>query len=112
MATRLAGVNRGEIFSSDAARAPEGGEGKDQHQDGVNESEAEEPGGGTAVPLAPGGDGSVDGEQAEESASGFMKELADGAPDDAKRDLDGVPQNGMKAGRHTRILVQNEGRGR
>jgi hypothetical protein len=41
-----------------------------------------------------------------------MKELADGAPDDAKRDLDGVPQNGMKAGRHTRILVQNEGRGR
>ena len=102
MATRLAGVNRGEIFSSDAARAPEGGEGKNQHQDGVNESEAEEPG----------GDGSVDGEQAEESASGFMKELADGAPDDAKRDLDGVPQNGMKAGRHTRILVQNEGRGR
>lgn len=58
------------------------------------------------MPFAPGGYGSVHGEHAEERARSLMKKLANGAPDSAQRDFDGVPEERVEAGGHARILVQ------
>jgi hypothetical protein len=57
--------------------------------------------------LAPGGDSAVESEEGEDCAGGFVKELADGAPDRAQGDFCGVPESGVEARSHGVILVQN-----
>jgi hypothetical protein len=60
------------------------------------------------VPLAPGGHGSINRKHGEERTSGLMEKLPNRAPHDAQCDFYGIPQHGIEAGRHLRILVQNQ----
>ena len=90
-----------------APGAAEGRECETDHGDGIYDCKAQEPGGGAGVPLAPGGDAAVESEEGEDCAGGFVKELADGAPDHAQGDLGGVPESGVEARGHGTILVQN-----
>jgi hypothetical protein len=94
-------------FSSDAARAPEGSERKNQHGCGVYQCETEQPRGRAAVPLAPGGHGSINRKHGEERAGGLMEKLPKRAPHHSQCDFYGIPQHRIEAGWHARILVQN-----
>lgn len=78
---------------------------KDQHRDGIDDRESQEPGRGAAVPQSPGDTRKVEGEERENRAGGFVKKLACSAPHDAQRDFRGVPQRRIEACRHSTILV-------
>lgn len=116
MGAQCSVISRGLRFSifpipisalAHAAGAAERGDCETDHGDGVNDGEAQQPRGGAGVPLAPGGDAAVESEEGEDCASGFVKELADGAPHYAQGDFGGTPERGVKALGHGTILVQN-----
>ena len=121
MGAQCSVISRGLRFSifpfpisalTHAAGAAERRDCKTNHGDGVDDSEAQQPRGGAGVPLALGGDAAVESEEGEDCAGGFVKELADGAPQYAQGDFGGAPESGVEALGHGTILVQNAWRRR
>jgi hypothetical protein len=92
-------------FSPDAPCSTEREKRESGHHNGVRNREAQQPPSWTMLPLPPGRQHTIGGENGEKCSHGFVKELARHAPERAKRDDGGTPKSREQIGRHLTILV-------